>query len=380
MDRKNTESYTLLIGPKSPPPTGQSVAFDMLIEGLSGMRRFEMVDLAERNVRRDAQFSLNRALSMLGIIWDVWRKSRKCQVVYLQIAQSRWGFIRDAIIILIARINRCRVVAHLHGGGYAEFYSSLPPPIRGLIRFTLRHIDRLIVLSDGLRSNFAFMGEDYVERLRVVPNATPVPIGAPKQAPHESLRLLYLSNLLVEKGYFDCIDALPHIQRMLPDTKIELVLAGAFLLGADDYDSVEALMIETRKRVRYMGLEKHVRFAGVVTDDKKVALLDESDLLLLPSYYRNEGQPISVIEGLARGTPVIVTAWRGIPEILGTKECGTIVPVMTPIAIAEAAVELFRDKDKYEQYSKNACARAEHFAVERYVSNLVGVCDEMLVQ
>ncbi|MEK9643957.1 MAG: glycosyltransferase family 4 protein [Alphaproteobacteria bacterium] len=356
--------------------TGQSIAFEMLIEGLNGRRSFDVVDLAERRARRDAQFSAQRALSMLGILQRVWSKLGDSDIIYLQIAQSRWGFIRDAMVILAARLRGCRIVAHLHGGGYPEFYNSLSPIARAIIRSALWKIDRLIVLSEGLRSNFAFMGEAFFERLRVVPNAAPIPWGRPKPAPTHEICLLYLSNLLVEKGYFDCIDALPHITRTLPDAKVKLLLAGAFMLGADDFDSVKSMQTETEKRIRYMNLENQVEILGVVDRTEKIALLDRAHLLLLPSYYRNEGQPISVIESLTRGTPAIVTAWRGIADILGEFECGALVPAASPIAIAEAVIAFYRDPDRYEQASSNALRRSKEFSIETYVSNLITVFDE----
>lgn len=374
--QKTDRGPLLLVGPKAPPLTGQSVAFEMLIDGLAGRREFEIVDLAERENRRDAQFSSKRAFSMLGILSDTLGKARRCNLVYLQIAQSRWGFLRDALIILAARLNGRRIVAHLHGGGYADFYKSLPPPFRWLIRLALRKIYLMIILSEGLRSNFAFLGTDYDNRLRVVANAGPVLLGTAKKAPEKKLRLLYLSNLLVEKGYLDCIDALIHIQRALPDVEVELILAGAFLLGVDDYSSVADLATETEKRIRYMETNGSVRLAGVVEGDAKLELLDSSHFLLLPTYYRNEGQPIAVIEGLARGTPCIVTAWRGTAEILGTEECGTVVTPGSSVEIAEAIVNLFNDPERYERLSENAVRRAEYFSIDRYISDLIDVFDE----
>jgi glycosyltransferase involved in cell wall biosynthesis len=375
--RPGSGQRVLLVGPTPPPATGQSIAFRMLLDGLRGRRTYEVVDIADRAGRRDAQFSARRAVLMLGSLGDLLGKLRKSDLVYLQIAQSRWGFLRDGIIILLARLLGRRVVAHLHGGGYADFYDTLPSPFRRLVRMALWKIDLVIILSEGLRSNFAFMGARFAERLRIVANASAVPLGRRRGAPGDKVRLLYLSNLLVEKGYFDCIDALVHLQRMFPQRNFELTLAGAFLLGADDYETPGDLRTETEKRIRYLGLGESVRIAGVVSGREKIDLLDSAHFLLLPTYYRNEGQPISVIEGISRGAVGIVTDWRGTAEIFGDAACGSVVNPMSPIEIAEAVGAIIADPEKYERYSRNAVDRAAQFSVEAHINAIEKVMDEI---
>lgn len=377
MKQSGDNAPALLVGPKAPPVTGQSVAFEMLMVGLKGLREFDVVDLGERRLRRDAEFSSRRAFSVLVAVRNVWQRAKNSKLVYLQIAQSRWGFVRDCMIIYAAKIRGRKVVAHLHGGGYTEFYASQSRFFRSLIRMSLRAADRMIVLSEGLRGNFNFMGGGYLERLRVVPNASPVAIGKPKAAPKGTINLLYLSNLLVEKGYFDCIDALSHLQQMLPDVEIKLTLAGAFLLGADEYQSIRDLEGVTEKRIRYMNLESSIVLTGVVHDQEKQQLLDDAHFMLLPTYYRNEGQPISILEALARGTPCVATAWRGITDMMGDSECGMVVPPMTPLAIADAIKTLYNDPARYEECSRNAIDRAKDFSIDAYIGKLIDVFDEV---
>jgi hypothetical protein len=204
----------LLIGPLPPPVTGQSVAFSLLANALTKDRPVQTVNLSELAERRDQKFTLARSLQMLQLATSMLGTMRHVSAVYITIAQSRLGFIRDALFILVARLWRRPVIAHLHGGNYARYYDSEPPLMRLLIRGTLLRLSRLIVLSDRLRSDFDFLGPGFAARLRVVSNASPVPIGSPRKAPRGELRLLYLSNLLAEKGYLDCVDALPHLMRL----------------------------------------------------------------------------------------------------------------------------------------------------------------------
>jgi glycosyltransferase involved in cell wall biosynthesis len=373
---RERRARTLLIGPLPPPVTGQSVAFELLARELGKIRPVQTVDLSELAGRRDQKFSLSRAMQMVRLAASMFGNMRAVSVVYITIAQSRLGFIRDALFISIARAWRRPVIAHLHGGNYARYYNTEPPLMRILIRTTLLRLDRLIVLSDRLRSDFDFLGPVFAPRLRAVPNASPIPSGSPRQAPRGELRLLYLSNLLVEKGYLDCIDALPHLMRLLPDFRIKLSLAGRYLLGQDEYETIEEMEATLRKHVRYLGVEDAVEITGVVEGKAKQALIAAAHIHLLPTYYQNEGQPITIIEALSAGLPSVTTPWRGIVDLVEDGRTGFLVPPRDPLAVAEAVARLCADPALYERMSAAAIEAAGRFSQRRYVGEIAKLIDE----
>jgi len=375
--RQDESLRVLMIGPRVPPPTGQSMAFEVLLRAFDRYGKSQIIDLAERFGRRDRAFSVRRAWAVLKLSLRLWRGVRWSQAVYMQIAQSRWGLLRDCLFVAMARMVGRPVVTHLHGGGYGDFYRSEPPLLRRVIRYGLSKVHRMIVLSDALRENFAFMGEAFDARIRVVPNPCPVKTAGPKPAPGKEVRLLFLSNLLVEKGYLDCVDALVHIRRLLPEVRVTLILAGAPLLGEDEYRDTTDLETSLAKHISYLGLEDSVTIAGVVMNEAKLHLLADCHIALLPTYYRNEGQPIALIEAMASGLPFVATAWRGIRD-LANCEAGILVPPKSPLAIADAVVQLVRDPRRYERMSANAVAvsaqYAEELHIERMMAILRGAC------
>ena len=368
--------HMLMIGARPPPPTGQSIAFEVLLDAFARYGKAEVIDLAERYGRRDRAFSSRRAISVLGLGLQLARWLTQVQAVYMQIAQSRWGLLRDCLYILIAKAARRPVVTHLHGGGYGDFYRSEPRLIRRIIRHALTHVDRMIVLSDALRENFSFMGKDFEARLRSVANPCPIPTGHSRSAPRGALKLLYLSNLVVEKGYLDCVDAMVHVRRLLPDVSVKLTLAGAPVLSADHYTDIADLVASLRKHIRYLGLEENVEVAGVVIGDEKLRLLDEAHIMLLPTFYRNEGQPIALIEALASGVPFVATAWRGIRD-LQDEDVGLIVPAKSPVSIAEAVALLVRSPERYQRMSQNAIALSARYGQERHIDQMIGIFREV---
>lgn len=369
----------LLVGTRAPPINGQSIAFGMLLQGfVSTNTAVDVIDISERTGRRDRDFSFARVVQVLRLAISVWRACRSARLAYLTIAQSRWGFIRDALLIWTASLARRPIVLHLHGGNYAGFFASEIPLLRVVIRKTLRRAARIIVLSGALRHDFEFLGADRAGSIRVVPNGCPVPLRPPRKAPLEKVQLLYLSNLLLQKGYLDCIDALVEVRRRLPGWNIKLVLAGSFMLGEDEYATPLEMERALRKHIRYLGLEDGVEIAGVIDGDRKDVLLRDSDIFVLPTYYRNEGQPISLLEAMASGLPSIVTAWRGIAEIVTHEVNGLIVPSQDALAIADAVVRLCENPSLYEALSVASTRDAAQYSPANHVAAVKSVLDECL--
>ena len=62
------------------------------------------------------------------------------RVMYLQIAQSKRGFMRDKWIIKMATLFNSKIIAHLHGGNYDGFYKSLDLATREKVKICLKNI------------------------------------------------------------------------------------------------------------------------------------------------------------------------------------------------------------------------------------------------
>lgn len=149
------------------------------------------------------------------------------------VSRSRVGFIRDMLMIWLAWL--CGDV-HVKGGDYGIFYRTQPQCWRFLIRHTLRRTQFIIVLSERLRDMFAF-DPTLRRRIAVVPNGTPFAWNAPPRGrrlgQERPVRLLFLSNLIQSKGYFDVLEAVG-ILRKTTAIRLKTIFAGRFLSSPDD--------------------------------------------------------------------------------------------------------------------------------------------------
>jgi colanic acid/amylovoran biosynthesis glycosyltransferase len=133
----------------------------------------------------------------------------------------------------------------------------------------------------------------------------------------------------------------------------------------------------TRARVSQLGLTGMVEFLGRVSHDDLLADLERGrwDVMALPSIVTHDGQlegiPVSLIEAMACGVPVVGTDAGGVPELLAD-EAGILVPPGSHGELAAALELLARDPRKRGALAERGRARIEAaFAVERIAAALL---------
>ena len=176
----------LLVGPTPPPIHGVSVYTQWLLESaeLRASCRLLHLDTADRrsleNLGRLDLKNVGLALSHLTHFVALLRRERP-DWVYIPVSQNTLAYVRDALLILLAKAWGAKVVTHLHGGYFRRFYEEARRPVHHLIRFTTRRIDSAWVLGEGLRS--IYEGLLPPERVRVVPNGVPDVLRGPRETP-----------------------------------------------------------------------------------------------------------------------------------------------------------------------------------------------------
>jgi glycosyltransferase involved in cell wall biosynthesis len=198
------------------------------------------------------------------------------------------------------------------------------------------------------------------EKIVVIPNAAAVAARAAQPVPRAELArnatapiVLTIARLDAQKGISHLLDAAAAV----PDV--------SFAIAGDGPDRA-ALEAQTAK----LGLADRVRFLGHRRDVP--ALLAAADLFVLPSLY--EGLPLSVLEAMAAGVPVVATAIGGTDEVVRDGETGTLVPPADPLALAAAITRTLADRDQ----AKRLAAGAREFVAREYsVQSMVGAVSRL---
>lgn len=169
----------------------------------------------------------------------------------------------------------------------------------------------------------------------------------------DQLVLLILATLWPYKGHADLLQALDRCRESLP--KDWLLLAAGRDQGAGP--SLE-------RQTAALGLTDNVRWLGECDDIR--GLLAAGDISLLVSH--QEGFPVSILEGMAAGLPVIATRVGGSAESIDEGVTGLLVPPGDPTALAEAILALAGDPARRARMGAAGRARlAERFSLDACV-------------
>ena len=154
--------------------------------------------------------------------------------------------------------------------------------------------------------------------------------------------------------------------------KVVSQMPEARLIMAGDGER-QALMDYATKR----GLRDQISFPGWVRGEEKERLLRESDLLLLPSHA--EGFPMSIIEGMAYGLPIVASKVGGIPQIVSEGENGFLFAYGDTSSMADAVLLLLRNSSLREQFrQKSYSIEQEHYTFDQHLSKLEQVYRKVL--
>ncbi len=375
MAKSRQEKALVAIGPLPPPYTGQSISFRMLLDELEKTRELVIpVNIAIPESADQSRLAglMIRTLNFFQLTLTVFPIFYRydCRV-YLTISQAIPGFMRDYMIFMLAKWFKHPVVAHLKGGNYDGFYYRHNRIIRWMIRKMLRNAETLIVLSKRL-SRMYWFDLSLGDRVVVVENGLPFhkePSSA-KETPIDRIEVLFLSNLIESKGYLDLLDAIAMCKNHNPPVHVHY--AGNFQQSTDDIlvKSVSHAKSMFENKVRDLEIEDRVTYHNVVIGDEKMNLLERCHMLVLPTRYINEGQPVSIIEALGFGMPIIASDYRAIDDMVIDKQTGVLMRVTKASDIAKAILYV-SDPSHYQQMSQ-ACLDLfnEKFTREAHLERL----------
>lgn len=129
------------------------------------------------------------------------------------------------------------------------------------------------------------------------------------------------------------------------------------------------------RRTADLGLASKVHFLGSVESLGPVLLA--ADAVVLAS--REEAQPLSVLEAMARARPVVASAVGGLPDLIEDGESGILVPAADPEALAQALATLHHTPDLGRRLGAQAADRAHgSFTWAHVVERYEAVYDEVL--
>jgi len=364
---KNNKKNIVYMAPTPPPYMGPSIATQTILNSRF-IDEFHVIhiDTADRrplsNIGKIDITNVYLALKHYCVLLHKVLFS-KVDLVYIPISQTAVGFLRDIPFIVLSKLFKKKVILHLRGGYFREFYNSSGRVMKYIIEKTLLKIDRMIVLGECLKALFDGLIPE--EKLSVVPNGADLSfdVGGHNTPRKEYITILFLSNLIESKGFKDVLYSVRNVIHKHDNVRYKF--AGDWRRNEDK--------LECEDYIKRENIHDYVEFVGTVTGIQKVQLFHDTDIFVFPTYYPMEGHPWVIVEALASGLPIITTNQGCIRESVIHGENGYIIPHRSPKAIAERTVQLVENPILRKKMGLKSRELYEaNFTKEHFVQRMIG--------
>lgn len=296
-------------------------------------------------------------------------------VLYITTAQTKGGFLRDLVFIHLASLLNCKILIQQFGSNFEVFYKGLSPVFKYFVRNTFNKGSYIIVEGAVTKRQFAML-EDFEKKVISITNGLPektlkISLRGKMYNNKEAFNLIYLNYMIESKGYWDVLEAVNILVNEF-ERNIKCTFAGMFKPSVDDqlFETEKEAEIAFFSFIEKNNLSKSVIYHVGLMGEKKANAFLSCHSFLLPSYFKFEGQPVSVLEAMAYGAVPIVTNYRMIPEMV-TADTGLFVEKKSPRQIAERVAFLMDHPDTYNKLSQASIDRFQkYFTLEKYCNNI----------
>jgi glycosyltransferase involved in cell wall biosynthesis len=344
-------SRVVLVGKGAPDRGGIPTFLDTLLHSrLAHEHDLRFLNVAHTGTPEGGRASLGNLRRTVVDAWRVWRAARGADVVHVNSALSpAVTVLRAGLLALAGRLGGCTVVIHAHGGNVQSWLAT--PRRRLLMRLAVLPAHRVVaVWSAGRDTLSAVVPEG---RLALIGNGVPVERFTLAEGGHRPPRVLFVGVLTPRKGVVDLMTA----SRLLTERGVahELRLVGG---TPDEGPEAEAQVLAAQRSSR-------AQLLGARPSEEMPAAFADADVFCLPSWW--EAMPLSVLEAMAAGLPVVATDVGDVSRVVLDEVTGSVVPPRDPEQLATALEKLLTDPDRRRRMGQAGRERA----VARFSSDVM---------
>lgn len=258
--------------------------------------------------------------------------------VYIHIG-SNASLYREPFFIVLAKIFGKRTVAHFHAGDVDEYLEKQSDFGRKYISWAISLSDQLIAVSkDSANKLQKLVPKNKIEIIFNAIDTKPFSFSPKRfEGRGENVKILFVGAMGKLKGETDLADAIKILAEIYTNFRVSFLGFGNENLG---------------NYCKKLGIEKFIEFVGAVSLNERIEFFEKADIFVLPTYA--EAMPMSVIEAMAAGLPIVSTTVGGIPELVGEAEEGFLIEPANVEALAEKLAVLIENKELCVEMGKKA--------------------------
>lgn len=292
---------------------------------------------------------------------------KKYDLCYMTLTAQGAGFYKDAVIVSLVKMWNKKIIYHFHNKGVSLSKNKLT---NSLYRHVFKNT-KSILLSRYLYPDI----QQYVKEKDVFycPNGIPeidtlLLQNKPEQYVDTCCNLLFLSNMMREKGIFILLDACELL--MAKGLQFKCHFVGGWLNVSEE---------EFKNQIEIKNLTDIVVTYGPKYNEEKLNFYKQADVFVFPTYY--DVFPLVCLEAMQSELAIVSTHEGGIPEIVIDGETGFLVAQYDATALAEKLTVLIEQPALRRKMQRAGRERyKKYFALPVFESNITDILKQTIDQ
>ncbi|WP_353777914.1 glycosyltransferase [Winogradskyella sp. 3972H.M.0a.05] len=281
---------------------------------------------------------VNKLLRLLDMVSAVITKRRKVDIVIID-TYSTQNFYYALIISQLCRFLRLDYVPSLNGGNLPNRLEKNPSLCKLIFSNSFKNVSPSIYLLESFKK-FGY------KNVAFIPNTIEIKNYKYFERTDKSIKLLWVRSF--SKIYNPSMAI--HVLKLLKESNYDASLC---MVGPDSDGSLS----EVKDLAASLDLD--VEFTGKLAKEKWIELSENYNIFINTTNFDN--MPVSVIEAMALGLPIVSTNVGGIPYLIENGADGLLVEPNNPEIMVDAVISIIEDESLRKRLAANAREKVEQF-------------------